>query len=96
MVAAIIGLAHEFGLATVAEGVETVHQLQELRVLGCDVVQGYYLARPGPPSVMTSLRAAVLPGAGHFRGRSPERDPCASHGPDLRTTLPEATLTRAI
>jgi EAL domain-containing protein (putative c-di-GMP-specific phosphodiesterase class I) len=37
MVAAIIGLAQEFGLTTVAEGVETCEQLTELRMLGCDL-----------------------------------------------------------
>jgi EAL domain-containing protein (putative c-di-GMP-specific phosphodiesterase class I) len=32
----------------VAEGVETEEQLQSLRKLGCDLVQGYLIGKPGP------------------------------------------------
>jgi EAL domain-containing protein (putative c-di-GMP-specific phosphodiesterase class I) len=42
----ILRLAHTMGLHTVAEGVETLEQLQYLRAMGCDECQGYYLARP--------------------------------------------------
>jgi diguanylate cyclase (GGDEF)-like protein/PAS domain S-box-containing protein len=44
--AAIIGLAHNLGLEVIAEGVERVEQLAELRALGCDGGQGYLFARP--------------------------------------------------
>jgi EAL domain-containing protein (putative c-di-GMP-specific phosphodiesterase class I) len=46
IVTAIITLAHTLGLEAVAEGVETAHQLDELRRLGCDQAQGFYFARP--------------------------------------------------
>jgi diguanylate cyclase (GGDEF)-like protein len=46
IVSAVIGLAHELGLTVVAEGVETVRQLNEVTQLGCDACQGYYFARP--------------------------------------------------
>jgi diguanylate cyclase (GGDEF)-like protein len=49
IVTASIRLAHDLGLRVVAEGVETRQQLERLRELGCDVVQGYLLARPLPP-----------------------------------------------
>ena len=42
----IISLARTLDLEIVAEGVETRAQLEQLRRLGCDVVQGYYFARP--------------------------------------------------
>jgi len=50
IVAAIMGMAHAMELRVVAEGVETVDQLERLRMLGCDQAQGYYFARPGPAS----------------------------------------------
>jgi diguanylate cyclase (GGDEF)-like protein len=43
---AIIAMAHSLRLNVVAEGVETVEQLQFLRSLSCDAVQGYFLYRP--------------------------------------------------
>lgn len=48
IVRAIIGLATSLSSTTCAEGVETVEQLEFLRASGCDVVQGYFLARPMP------------------------------------------------
>jgi len=42
----IITLAKALGLETVAEGVETFEQLAELKSLGCDQIQGYFVARP--------------------------------------------------
>jgi diguanylate cyclase (GGDEF)-like protein/PAS domain S-box-containing protein len=46
LVAAILGIAKQFGLETVAEGVETEGQAQILRDLECDRMQGYFFARP--------------------------------------------------
>ena len=46
IVSAIIDLARKLGLTIVAEGVETVQQLNALRDLGCDQIQGYLIARP--------------------------------------------------
>jgi diguanylate cyclase (GGDEF)-like protein/PAS domain S-box-containing protein len=43
---AIISLAHSLKLKVVAEGVETLDQLEFLRAQGCDEMQGYYFARP--------------------------------------------------
>ena len=41
-------LAHRLGLQVVAEGVETAEELAFIRGAGCDIVQGYYFARPLP------------------------------------------------
>jgi diguanylate cyclase (GGDEF)-like protein len=46
IVAAIIAMARTLGLRTVAEGVETVDQLERLRAMGCDAAQGYLFSRP--------------------------------------------------
>ena len=48
-----INLAHHLGLRTVAEGVEDVSQLPQLRELGCDSVQGYGISRPLSPDMAT-------------------------------------------
>ncbi|KAF0117738.1 MAG: signal transduction protein [Rhodospirillaceae bacterium] len=50
LVTAIVGMAHGLGLRVVAEGVENRNQLDVLRRLGCDVIQGYYCGRPMPAS----------------------------------------------
>jgi diguanylate cyclase (GGDEF)-like protein/PAS domain S-box-containing protein len=42
----IVALAHNLGMEVVAEGVETVEQLSELKALSCALVQGYYFSRP--------------------------------------------------
>lgn len=44
----IVSLAHLMKLSVVAEGVETVEQLERLREIGCECVQGYYFAKPMP------------------------------------------------
>jgi len=44
--AAIISLAHNLNLEVIAEGVERVEQLAELRALGCDAGQGFLFAKP--------------------------------------------------
>lgn len=55
VVESIIAMAHALGKTVVAEGVETLEQLDYLRQRGCDVVQGYYLARPLPATAITEL-----------------------------------------
>jgi diguanylate cyclase (GGDEF)-like protein len=44
----IIELAHELGIKTIAEGVETKEQFELLKSFGCDIIQGFWLAKPMP------------------------------------------------
>ena len=46
IVTAIINMASNLGMQTIAEGVETASQLDFLRLQGCNEVQGYYFSRP--------------------------------------------------
>jgi diguanylate cyclase (GGDEF)-like protein len=55
IVTGMIELSHAIGMRVVAEGVETAGQLSELRRMGCDVVQGYYLAKPQPAADVLAL-----------------------------------------
>lgn len=48
IVRSIISLAHKIGLKVVAEGVETVEQLQYLAKSRCDYIQGYVICKPVP------------------------------------------------
>jgi diguanylate cyclase (GGDEF)-like protein len=48
IVRSTIALGRNLGLRVVAEGVETDGVMDELRRLGCDVAQGYYVSRPVP------------------------------------------------
>ena len=54
-VRAITGLAQQLGLKTVAEGVESEQQLMQLAELGCELAQGFFLARPLTPEAACSL-----------------------------------------
>lgn len=59
----IIDLVRWMELSVVAEGVETAEQVQRLREVGCDYVQGYYFARPMPVKEFEVLVRAQLPEA---------------------------------
>lgn len=51
LLAAMIGVCREFGIVTVAEGIETDAQAVQLRALGCDLLQGYLFGRPARFSI---------------------------------------------
>ena len=48
IVRTIIALAKSLNLNVIAEGIESIHQLHQLRVLGCEYGQGYLFSRPVP------------------------------------------------
>ena len=48
IVRTIIALAKSLNLSVIAEGIESIHQLHQLRVLGCEYGQGYLFSRPVP------------------------------------------------
>ena len=58
VVQALVDMAHTLQLSVVAEGVETQQQLEMLRSIHCDELQGFLLARPQPPE---GIRALLLP-----------------------------------
>jgi len=55
LVETVIVVAHSLGKRVVAEGIETIEQLDFLRERGCDSAQGFYLARPLQAAAMTEL-----------------------------------------
>ena len=52
---AIISMGHSLGITVIAEGVETDDQLNKLKELGCDEVQGYYFSHPVTDEEFTRL-----------------------------------------
>ena len=61
VMAAVVGLAHAFGLQTVVEGVETLDALERLRTMGCEVAQGYLLGRPQTAEQLEATLSAPPP-----------------------------------
>ena len=55
LVDTVRALAHNIGVAAVAEGVETESQLRTLRSLGCESAQGFLFSRPVPPAEIERL-----------------------------------------
>ncbi len=60
IVSAMIGLAKALGWVVTAQGVENEEQLNLLRKLGCDIVQGYYFSRPITAEEATALLEEAL------------------------------------
>lgn len=50
-------MAKKLQLCVVCEGVETKQQVEFLRQVDCDVVQGYYYSRPVPQNVFSQMLA---------------------------------------
>jgi diguanylate cyclase (GGDEF)-like protein/PAS domain S-box-containing protein len=59
MVRVIAGIAHNMGMDVVAEGVETLEQLEWLRAAGCEYAQGFYFSKPVDVKTATGLIAAA-------------------------------------
>lgn len=102
IVEAITGMGRALGLIMVAEGVETQEQLDRVRDLGCQQVQGFLLGRPmsperlldviehGPPLEPTRRRPQAV-------GQPPEERPPSSHElAGATVTLREAALALSV
>jgi EAL domain-containing protein (putative c-di-GMP-specific phosphodiesterase class I) len=64
VVQSIIGIARQFGLETIAEGVEDESTLELLRELGADYAQGFHLGLPAPlPAPHRIAQSAAIPEA---------------------------------
>lgn len=64
LTSAIIAMAHALGITVVAEGIEHQAQFELLNERGCDLVQGYWLARPlDSDDLVRLLDAAPSPAA---------------------------------
>jgi len=64
IVKAIIQLGHNLQLSVIAEGVETVEQLEFLRNYDCDEAQGYLISKPVPAAEFAALCTRMPPATG--------------------------------
>ena len=55
IVRTVIALAKALNLNVVAEGIETIHQFHQLRILGCEYGQGYLFSKPLPVAEIAKL-----------------------------------------
>lgn len=78
LLAGIIALSRGLGLATVAEGAEKRAEVDVLRELGCDTVQGFVYSRPVGPDAATAVAAAI------------EAEPIPDNRPECRVSDAEA------
>lgn len=72
---ASLALSAKLGLEVVAEGVETMEQLGRLQRLGCDLVQGYLIARPMAEADILPFLAAWEPFKAPLSGNRPHTTP---------------------
>jgi len=67
---AIVRMAQALSLEVIAEGVEAGHQLQALRILHCELAQGFFFHGPLPARAVSELLLAEGTAAGGAGGRS--------------------------
>jgi EAL domain-containing protein (putative c-di-GMP-specific phosphodiesterase class I) len=77
IIRSIIDLAHNLGMESVAEGVESETTLKLLYDLGCDAAQGYHIGRPMPGSTMLEFAR----GRNAVEVKEPAKDPVAAKDP---------------
>ena len=60
IVSSVLDMARGLDLQSIAEGIETVEQLDVVRDLGCELGQGYLFSRPVPPEQIPPLLGVEL------------------------------------
>ncbi|WP_199200445.1 putative bifunctional diguanylate cyclase/phosphodiesterase [Alkalicaulis satelles] len=71
VVRAVLTLARSLGIPVLAEGIETVEQLELLRIEHCDEGQGYLLGRPAPKDVVSQLGQRIEVGGAPQPAQAP-------------------------
>ena len=100
IVDAVISLAHGLRIGTVAEGIETEAQFDQLRAMGCDLGQGDLFARPLPAveagRLLTGRRAGRATRAVTAPGRNRKAStPAQPHGSRRRPVVADVSRSRA-
>ena len=61
IIRSVIDIARTLDMKVTAEGVETSEQMEKLRALGCDEIQGYLISKPSPPGDAPAIIARWQP-----------------------------------
>ena len=69
LVGIMIDMARLLEVPVIAEGVETKEQMELLKKLGCDIIQGYYFSKPLPPEEFGALIEKEIKENGHAYNR---------------------------
>jgi diguanylate cyclase (GGDEF)-like protein/PAS domain S-box-containing protein len=88
----IVLLGHDLGIEVVAEGIERPEQLEQLRAIGCNLGQGYLVARPMTARGIDALHGAAAGRAADSPDGPPAAGPPAGNGaqPAAGTPVPAA------
>jgi diguanylate cyclase (GGDEF)-like protein/PAS domain S-box-containing protein len=70
LISSMIEMGHKLGYGIIAEGVETIEQLNILKNLGCETVQGYLFSKPVTASKISNLLNCTSAGPPVFRTKS--------------------------
>jgi EAL domain-containing protein (putative c-di-GMP-specific phosphodiesterase class I) len=62
-------LAHGLGMSVIAEGVETEGQLAQIKSLGCELAQGFFISKPWDVQGIRRLLAQTFAGDNRFSNR---------------------------
>jgi diguanylate cyclase (GGDEF)-like protein/PAS domain S-box-containing protein len=84
IVGTVVALGHNLGLHVVAEGVETLSQLEKLRTISCHAAQGYFFSKPVPSDAVGGVVDAI-------RGQAK----CTTKNPSMFPTPPPEITPRA-
>jgi diguanylate cyclase (GGDEF)-like protein len=87
IVEAVVALAGELGLTTVAEGVEQAAEADVLRRAGCVLAQGYHFAKPVPPLELWAMLPELLPEPLPEPRQEPRPDVLPPVVPEMRRPL---------
>jgi diguanylate cyclase (GGDEF)-like protein len=98
IVATTIDLAHQLGVRVVAEGIENETVSSELRALGCDIGQGYFLGRPMPAAAFTEWMRDPARLTPHLEaaGYPPASLPAGKAGPRELASGPASRVACAV
>lgn len=86
----VVNMSHSMRLPAIVEGVETQEQYDLVRRAGCDVVQGYYFARPAEAAAFTDLLRRGL------AGDASSADSLPPYAPAVRRGRPERIIAQAL